>query len=197
MIGILCILQLVHTGRKHRFLKLVNAKANALRNVMTEYHRRSPENKSSADNGNIRTNALECLIYNLNRNVLFNLDQMYIPTANEDDGENTNNSSPIIDQKRTKRGTFLKIPDRTDEYSKSSLHRRSVAKTTNDLDSDEDEHSDESESEPRSDDEQSTSVKTLSHILEANKPWSTRLTDDGNIQHSILPTQSSQRPTFV
>ncbi|CAF1172149.1 unnamed protein product [Adineta ricciae] len=197
VIGILCILQLVHTGRKHRFLKLVNAKANALRNVMTESYRRSPENKSSRDNGNIRTNALECLIYNLNRNVLFNLDQMYMQTGNEDDEENTNNSLPIIDEKRTKRGTFLKIPDHTDEYSKSSLHRRSVTRTTNDLDSDSDENSGEGESDSRSDNEQSTSFKTLSHILEDNKPWLSRLTDDGNIQHSILSTQSSQRPTFV
>ncbi|UJR35726.1 hypothetical protein I4U23_028476 [Adineta vaga] len=193
VIGILCLLQLVHAGRKRRFLKTVYNKANALRNVMMEYHRRLPDTKLSTDTENTRTNALECLIYNLNRNALYNFDQIYMPTMTEEDDENTiNDSLPSINHPRTRYEKHLTLPNRFDGHSRSSLHRRSVINTTKNVDFD-NENSDESDSDTRSYAQQSTSLKSLSHILEANKPWTARLTDDGRIKHSVLPLQESTR----
>ena len=67
----LCTLQLTHVIRKRRLLRTVYDKANALRNYMMEHHLHG--NKPSPDLNN-RTHALEYLIYNLNRNSLYNFD---------------------------------------------------------------------------------------------------------------------------
>jgi hypothetical protein len=179
VIGMLCTLQLIHIIRKRRLLGSVYDKANSLRNLMMEYHHRSQENKSSPDLNN-QSHALECLIYNLNRKSLYNFDQMYMRTTNDDD----TNSTPIsIHHQRKGYEKHLKLPNRLNEYLTTPLLRqnRSVSDCVD--------GKEESDFDTRSDEEQLTSFKSVSHILEANKPWMTRLTDDGSIKHSILSSE--------
>lgn len=78
VIGMLCTLQLSHVIRKRRLLRTVYDKANALRNFMMEHHTHG--NKPSPDLNN-RTHALEYLIYNLNRNSLYNFDANNSPIS--------------------------------------------------------------------------------------------------------------------
>jgi hypothetical protein len=172
--GLLLILQLVHAARKRRFLGTVYAKANALRHTMMDYHHRGHDHKSTPDLTN-RTHALEYLIYNLNRKALYDFDQMYIPTINEDD-VNLIIDSPISTHQRTIYKKYLKLPNRT------------TRTTTNDsYELGEDNHFD-----TRSFEDQSLSYKSVSHILEANKPWITRLTDNGSVVQSLLSSESLQ-----
>lgn len=192
VIGILCILQLVHAGRKRRFLQTVYEKASALRNLMVEYHHRSPENKSTTAEGNSPSNALESLIYNLNRKALYDLDRMYLAPADEPDDVILLNRPPMVSRQRSNFDTHLKLPVRLDGHAESSLHRRSVPAASAQYRP----RFAESDSETESDIEQSASFKSVSHILETNKPWMTRLADDGSLKHSIVPSPKPSRPQF-
>ncbi len=170
VLGILCILQLVHATRKRRFLRTMCDKANSLRNLMMEYHQRSQENKSTTDL-NRRTPALEHLIHSLDlKNALYNFDQMYMYTTNEED------DLPISDHRRI----------RYEKHSTTSLlgHHPSISTITNeDLDFD-----------TQSYEEQSIRLKSS---LETNKPWMTRLTDNGSIKHAILSTAPLQNTRIL
>jgi len=193
VLGILCILQLIHTVRKRRFLRAVYDKANALRNLMTEHHHHSQENKSTI-HLNPQTHALEYLIYNLNRNAIYNLDQIYMQKPNEDNVNLINSSLRPVAHHRTGYEKHLKIPNRLSKHSITPLlgrHRSLVTTNNNSLDLDEDIF-DESDYDTGSYEERSVSFKSLSHILEENKPWMTRFTDNGSIQHSILSSAPLQ-----
>lgn len=181
VVGILCLLQLIHAARKRRFLKTVYDKASALRNLMTENHTR----KSTTDL-NQQTHALEYLIYNLNRNALYNIDQMYLQSRNDDETDILPKS--IHQEKEYDR--YLKIPKHLRKHSIIPLlnRRRSLIAATKNFDDDE-EIFDESDFDTRSYEEQSPSYKSVSHILEENKPWMAKLTDNGNIKHSILSSE--------
>jgi hypothetical protein len=50
---------------------------------------------------------------------------------------------------------------------------------------------DESDFDTRSYEEQSISYRSVSHILEENKPWMVKLTDNGTIQHAIVSPEDS------
>lgn len=182
VVGMLCILQLVHAGRKRRFLRTVYHKANALRSLMSDHYRRSHEHRSSADI-NSQGHALEYLIYNLNRNALYNIDQMYRDTTTGTDDSANNSPRPEYDK-------YLKIPRRLSRNSitPSLRHRRlSVS-----IDPQE-EIFDENDFDTRSHEDQTTSYKSVSHILEENKPWISKLTESGTIQHVIIPSESPRR----
>lgn len=185
VIGFLCILHLIHTARKRRFLRTVYDKANALRTLMTEY------NRKSTNDSNQQTHALEYLIYNLNRNALYNIDQMYIQSKNDnDDNDDDCNISPKIDRQTSECERYLKIPSRLSKRSTTSYlrHRRSL-NSTNNLEADDEDIFDESDFDTRSYEEQSISFKSVSHILEENKPWITKLNEDGSIKHTILSSE--------
>ena len=183
VLGFLCILQLVHAGRKRRFLRTVYEKANALRNLMSEYHHRSQETKSTRDI-NPQTHALEYLIYNLNRNVLDKSGQIYRGQTNIEEED-----SPLSNRQKSEYEKYLQIPRRLSRRSIAPLleHDRLLAK----IDSDE-EIFDESDFETQSYEEQSLSYKSVSHILEESKPWMVKLTDSGSIQHAILSSDSAR-----
>ncbi|CAF2391759.1 unnamed protein product [Rotaria sp. Silwood2] len=190
VLGILCILQLVHAARKRRFLKTVYDKANALLNFMTENHHHLQENKSTIDLNN-QTHSLEYLIYNLNRHALYNLDELQMQPTNENNVKIINNSS-ITDQRRKGNQKHLKLPNRLNEHVIIPLlehRRRTIATTINNNFHLNDEDFYENYLDIPSNEEQSTSFQSLSHILEANKPWMTRLTDNGNMEHSILTSK--------
>jgi len=182
VIGILCILQIVYSVRKRRLIRNFYEKANALRIHMMEHHHHPQENKSTTDLDN-PTYALEYLIYNLNRNALSNFDERYMPTPDTNDLVN-----------RSKFDNHLKIPSRLKKQSIKPLfgrHRSLI--TTNNKNSDaEEDIFDESDFDTRPYEEQSSSVKSLSHILEENKPWMAKLTDDGSIQHVVLSPKHTQ-----
>ena len=182
VLGILCILQLVHAGRKRRFLRTVYHKANALRSLMSEHYHRTHEHRSSTEI-NPQSHALEYLIYNLNRNTLYNIDQMYPETTILPDDSMNKSPRPEYDK-------YLKIPRRLSRNSitPSLRHRRlSVS-----IDPQE-EIFEESDFDTRSNDDQTASYKSVSHILEENKPWISKLTDSGTIQHVIVPSESPRR----
>jgi hypothetical protein len=189
VLGILCILQLVHAARKRRFLRTVYDKANNLRHLMTEHYHHLPENKSTT-NSDPQRHALEYLIYNLNRNALYNIDPMSMRTTNEDDIP----SSPTSDRQRIEYEKHLKIPDRLNKKSIIPLFQRHQSLITTDLD---EENFDEIDFDTKSYEERSLSYKSLSHILEENKPWMTRLTDNGSIKHSILSSEPLLQNTRV
>ncbi|CAF0784539.1 unnamed protein product [Rotaria sordida] len=184
VLGILCILQLVHAARKRRFLRTVYDKANALVNFMTE-------NRSTTDTNN-QPHSLEYLIYKLNPHVLYNFDKMYMQPTNENN-VNTINDSSITDRRIIGNQKHLKLPNRLNEHSKMPLldHSRSAAMpTTRNVHFNlNDDDSDENDLGVSSHEEQSISFRSVSHILERNKPWMTRLTDDGTIKHSILTSK--------
>ena len=108
---------------------------------------------------------------------------MYMQTINEED------DLPISNHQKTK---HLELPNRLNEHSTTALlrHRRPIPTTTindNDLDLNEKDFDTKSYEE-----QQSTSLKSVSHILEANKPWMTKLTDHGGIKHVILSSAPLQ-----
>ena len=179
VLGMLCIFQLVYAARKRRFLPVVYHKANALRNLLSEHYRRTHGHRPSKDIDS-STHALEYLIYNLNRNALCNIDQMYRDAGNVSD-DSTNDSPPPAYDK------YLKIPRRVSRTSVTPYlrHRRlSVA-----IDPTE-EIFDENDFDTGSYEDQSVSYKSVCHILEENKPWIAKLTDSGTIQHVIAPSSS-------
>lgn len=186
VLGILCILQLVYSARKRRLLRLVYHKANALRSLMSEHYRRTHIHRSSTDI-NSPSHALEYLIYNLNRNALCNIDQMYRDTTNVCDDSSNNSPRPEYNK-------YLKIPRRLSRTSITPYfrHRRlSVAIDPSD------EIFDENDFDTRSCEDQSASYKSVSHILEENKPWITKLTDSGTIQHIIASSSSPESSTRI
>jgi hypothetical protein len=182
VLGVLCILQLVYSARKRRLIRAVCHKANVLRNHMMEHHHHSQEHKSTPDLNNPK-NAVEYLIYNLNRNALCNTDQINMTTPNANDLDNPS----ILDK-------HLKVPNRLKKHSiiPLAVRRRSLVTTSNkNFDSEEDVF-DESDFDTRSYEEQSSSFKSVSHILEENKPWMAKLIDDGSIQHAVLSSKHIQ-----
>ncbi|CAF1436869.1 unnamed protein product [Adineta steineri] len=182
--GILCILQLVHTIRKRRFMKTVYHKANTLRNLMTEYHHRLQETKPTTEtttNTN-EAHALDSLIYNLNRNALRDFDQACMQKQDEDEHyDNLISYSSSSDHQRSGSEKYSKLS--------SNVQYRSVP-TIND-------HVDFNESDC---DDKSASFKSVSHILEANKPWMTKLSDNNTVEHFILssvPLQINSRELIL
>ncbi|CAF3386064.1 unnamed protein product [Rotaria sp. Silwood1] len=169
----------VHAARKRRFLRTVYDKANALLNYMTENHHHLQKNKSTTDLNNER-HALEYLIYNLNRHALCNLDEMQAQPANENNVNIINHSS-ITNRRRAESEKYLKLPNRLNEHPQMPLleHRRRTIATTRNHNFDlNDDDFEENDVDIPSNEEQSTSVQSLSHILEANKPWMTKLTEN-------------------
>ncbi len=181
VLGILCILQIVYTARKRRFLRAVCDKANALRHVMTEHYHHSQENKLTITDINPQTHALACLIYNLNRNALYNTDQLYTQPTNDEEDLLGNSNRQRKDYEQ-----YLKIPNQFRKNSMPPLfeHPRLLATTEFDEDI-----FDESDFDTRSYEEQSISYRSVSHILEENKPWMVKLTDNGTIQHAIVSSE--------
>jgi hypothetical protein len=186
VVGFLCVFQIVHEARKRRFLRAVYDKANSLRNLMTEHHSRTQGNKLPTMNINPHTNALEYLIYNLNRNALYNIDQMYGQKTNDD--EDLLDNSRLSNARQSQHGQYLKIPDRFSRDSMPTLFEHPRLLATVDFDED---MFDESDFDTRSYEEQSISYRSVSHILEENKPWMVKLTDNGTIQHAIVSPEDS------
>jgi hypothetical protein len=188
VVGILCVFQVVHATRKRRFLRAVYDKANALKHQMIEHYHHTNENKLSTTNINPHTNALEYLMFNLNRNALYNIDQLYGQTTNDD--EDLIGNSAISNHPQRQYGQYLNIPDqfRKDSMVTSFEHPRLLATAEFDEDI-----FDESDFDTRSYEEQSISYRSLSHILEENKPWMAKLTDNGTIQHTIVSSEDSIR----
>jgi len=179
VLGMLCVLQIVHTIRKRRFLQAISQKAHDLTKLMAEYHHHKP-----TTDPNQESHALEYLIYNLNRNALGNIDQMYLSTPNEDEMNNL----PESVRPRIALEKHLKIPTRLSRHSIKPLvgGRRRLTSISNNLDEDE------SDFYTRSHDEQSVSFKCASHILEENKPWVAKLADNGNIEHAVISPEYLQ-----
>lgn len=184
VVGILIILQLVYSARKRRFLRAVYEKANSLRNFMLEHHRRLQDNKSTPDLNN-HSHTLDYLIYNLNRDVLYNFDKGNLQSSEETIHTNEVNDSPLLNVSRRRHGKHLKIPSHLHQHS-ILKHRRSIPIiTAENLDLHE-EILDENELEIPAYEEESVSFKSISHILETNKPWMVKLQKNGNIEHSIV-----------
>lgn len=187
--GILCILQIVHTTRKRRILRALYDKANALRHATTERHHRPQEPKCPADLAH-RTHAIDYLIYNLDRNALYNFDQVYMHAPNVENASVSTDSPDIAPKKRAQK-TYLKLPSRTIEKTTPLIDsRRPMAKHFDTIESDDEITTvpffNESDCDTRSHEDHSISFKSLSHILEGSKPWMTRLADDGSVKHSLL-----------
>ena len=198
--GILCILQIVHTTRKRRILRAFYEKANALRHAMMEHHHRPHEPKCTADLAHPK-HAIDYLIYNLDREALYNFDRAYMHATNVENASVSTDSPDMAPKKRAKK-TYLKLPSRTIENTTPLLDsRRSVAKHFDTIESDDEIATvpsfDESGCDTRSYEDRSISFKSLSHILEGSKPWMTKLADDGSVKHSLLsstePLSSTNR----
>ncbi|CAF3790465.1 unnamed protein product [Rotaria socialis] len=192
VVGMLCILQLVHAARKRRFLRRVYEKVSAIRNYMLENHHRLTENKPTTDL-TTQSSTLESLIYNLSRSALYNYDELHMQPTMENNA-NIINQSPVTNRHRTGNNKNLKLPYILEEHSikPSFEQQRSMAPTVNindDLDFDDD-MLDENEFDTSAYEEQLLSFQSVSHILEENKPWVTKIADDGTIQHSILNSKS-------
>jgi len=187
VLGVLCILQLVYSARKRRLIRAVCDKANVLRNHMMEHHHHhSQEHKPTPDLNNPK-HAIEYLIYNLNPKALCNTDQINMTTPNVNDLD----TPSILDK-------HLKVPNRLKKHSiiPLAVRRRSLVTTSNkNFDSEEDDIFDESDFDTRSYEEQTPSFKSVSHILEENKPWMAKLIDDGSIQHAVLSSSKHMQST--
>ena len=198
--GILCILQIVHTTRKRRILRAFYDKANALRHAMMEHHQRPQEPTCTADLAH-RKHAIDYLIYNLDREALYNFDQVYMHAPNMENASVSTDSPDIAPKKRAQKN-YLKLPSRTIENTTPLLDScRRTAKHFDTIESDDEIATvpffDESDCDTRSYEDHSISYKSLSHILEGSKPWMTRLADDGSVKHSLLsstePLSSTNR----
>ncbi|CAF2102561.1 unnamed protein product [Rotaria magnacalcarata] len=188
VIGMLCILQLIHAARKRCFLRRVYEKVNTIRNYMLENHHRLTETKPTTDL-TTQSSTLEYLIYNLSRSALYNYDELHTQPTMEN---NTNiiNQSSVTNRHRTENNKNFKSPYILEEHSikPSFEQQRSKAPIVNindDLDFNDDMF-DENEFDTSAYEEQLRSFQSVSHILEENKPWIARIADDGTIQHSIL-----------
>ena len=185
--GILFILQLVHAARKRRLLGTLYDKANALRHNMIEHHHRpGHESKSASLEKMNQTSALNYLIYNLNRSQLYNTDVNEMSLLN--DTSEVNHGKIVYKNQ-------LRLPKRSTDTSAPLLAHQQSVETTDNLDFDADTlhlaYFDESDFDTRSYEEQSLSFKSMSHILEASKPWLVKITDDGSVKHSIAdPSQT-------
>lgn len=206
--AILCVLQFAHVVRKQRILRTLYDKANALRQAMFDYHHqhRSQEtnhNKSSPDL-TTSTRAIECLIYNLDRRALYNFDQMYMRSSNVDDVSLINHSSDENQEKnirrRSRNASYCSLGN-----TKPLLQsQRSITKQDAIESEDEDPEDEDTNMvvfrtdnlDTRSHEDQSMSYKSISHILDGNKPWMVKMNDDGTIQHTVIheePLTSAHR----
>lgn len=192
VLAMLCILQLIYAARKRRFLRTVYDKANSLRNYMMESHHRLTENKSETEL-NHQPTSLEYLIYNLSRNTLDNIDEIYMKPS-YDTNTNRINDSATLDPRNLRKRTHFNVPDENDQYLKvpsfestrTSVPSKAITEESSDFDED---VFDENEFDTSSYDERKISLQSLSHILEVNKPWITKLTNNGNIEHSVINSQ--------
>ena len=185
--GILFILQLVHAARKRRLVETLYDKANALRHTRNEHHHRPGHDSKSASLEKVnRTGALNYLIYNLNRSQLYTTDDNEMHLIN--DPSEVNHGKVVYEKQ-------LRLPNRYTNASAPLLASQQSMETNENLDFDPDTlhiaYFDDSDFDTRSYEEQSLSFKSVSHILEASKPWLAKIADDGSVKHSLLdPSQT-------
>jgi hypothetical protein len=169
--GMLCLLQLIHAGRKRRFIRILYEKAHGLRQTMMDYHHRSQETKSTID-FNSRTRGIEYLIYNFDRNAL-------------------NNDLLTSDEHIDVRRTYSKLSRPSMEIPMLLIDRHQSI-SNNDEQLSQFDTIDEQSLPVRTRDEPSMSLKSVSHILDDSKPWLTRLTDDGNTEQALVASECLQ-----